>query len=224
VTILSCVGVWLAYRRVLDWLNWIYWQCIHSQLVTTSNTVLSLIPSSSVLLSSFCRLLLLFRNYAHLYRCSTDTHHRKHINVFAIQPLHLCSGWTYRKHMPSVRYPARPLARWLDLQKTLHVTSIHCCVTSSRTQKKTLLQYCWQRARALPSNGQTRHDIKFSVHWFQGKVPIKPKCPHLDAEWVAELLRCNKCGAHSWSPTPPLVKEEAPFPNIWMVLEGTTIW
>jgi hypothetical protein len=31
------------------------------------------------------------------------------------------------------RYPASLLARRLDLQKTRHVVSIHCCVTSLRT-------------------------------------------------------------------------------------------
>jgi hypothetical protein len=55
----------------------------------------------------------------HTYICSTDTHHRKHVtcslssqsigalagptyttcHVFAIQPVHWCAGWTYRKHV-----------------------------------------------------------------------------------------------------------------------------
>jgi hypothetical protein len=52
------------------------------------------------------------------YSCSTDTHHRK--------------------HMSRVRYPASPLARWLDLQKKHHVTVtqlVHwradCCLAMS---------------------------------------------------------------------------------------------
>jgi hypothetical protein len=70
-------------------------------------TSCTLLYSSSLLHAVFCHLLLLLRNSAHLYRCSRDMHHRKHI----------C-------------YPASPLGHWLDLQKTRHVTSTHCCMTS----------------------------------------------------------------------------------------------
>jgi hypothetical protein len=63
-------------------------------------------------------LLLQLRNSAHLYRWSTDTHHRK--------------------HMSCARYPASPLARWLDQQKTHHVTATRlvnwspdCCLATT---------------------------------------------------------------------------------------------
>jgi hypothetical protein len=100
---------------------------------------------SSVLLKfTACFLLplttVLLRNSAHLYRCRTDTQHRK--------------------HMSRIRYPASILARWMDLQKTLHVTSTHCCVTHCWHKENTapvLLAACV--LRTLPSNGFTCHII-----------------------------------------------------------------
>jgi hypothetical protein len=84
------------------------------------STSCTLMYSSSLLLACllacFCHLLLLLRNSVHLCRCSMDTHHRKHM---------LC-----------VRYPASPLALWLNLQKIRHMTSTHCCVMSPQTQRK----------------------------------------------------------------------------------------
>jgi hypothetical protein len=83
-----------------------------------SLTPCSLLYSSRLLLGCFCRLLLssLGIMLTYTYRCSIDTHHRK--------------------HMSCVRYPASILARWLDLKETRHVTSTHCCVTSPLTQRK----------------------------------------------------------------------------------------
>jgi hypothetical protein len=89
-----------------------------------------------------------------LSNCRTDTHHRK--------------------HMSCDRYAASPLACWLlpsnslrmNLQKTLHVTTTLCCVTSLRKRKLrghrentvvVLLATCV--LRALPSNGFTCHNI-----------------------------------------------------------------
>jgi hypothetical protein len=46
--------------------------------------------------------------------------------------------WTYGKHISRDRYPASLLARSLDLKKTRHVASGHCCVTSPRTRKTQL--------------------------------------------------------------------------------------
>jgi hypothetical protein len=37
-------------------------------------------------------------------------------------------------------------------------------------------------------------------------------CPYLDAVWVP-VHSCNKCGASSETPTPPLVEEDTRFPN-----------
>jgi hypothetical protein len=37
-------------------------------------------------------------------------------------------------------------------------------------------------------------------------------------------LRCNKCGAYSGRPNPPLIEEEAPSQNTQVVLERTQIW
>jgi hypothetical protein len=90
-------------------------------------------PQAYCLLARFCRLLLLLiRNYAHLYRCSMDTHHRKH--VFAIQPIGALAG--SKKTTSHNLYP------------------LLCDVTADT--KKTLLQYCWPRA--LPSNWFTCHN------------------------------------------------------------------
>jgi hypothetical protein len=47
--------------------------------------------------------------------------------MIAVQPDYWRVGWIYRKHMSRDRYPARLLARRLDLQKTRHVITIQCC-------------------------------------------------------------------------------------------------
>jgi hypothetical protein len=80
--------------------------------------------SASLLLVWFCRLLLLLRNSAHLYRCGTDTYHRKRVTCSlssqSIGALDLCTENTSR-----------------DLYLLL------CDVTAGT--KKTLLQCCWPR-------------------------------------------------------------------------------
>jgi hypothetical protein len=96
-------------------------------------------PATYRLLACFCLLFILLRNSAHFCRCSTDTHHRK--------------------HMPRVRYPASLLARWLDLQKTRHVTSTHCCVTSQRNKETTVpVLLAMYVLRSLSSSGFTYHN------------------------------------------------------------------
>lgn len=61
-------------------------------------------------------------------------------------------AWTHiTENISCDRYAASSLVRWLlpsnslgmDLQKTHHVTSTHCCYVTSLQTKKTLHQYCW---------------------------------------------------------------------------------
>jgi hypothetical protein len=106
--------------------------------------------------------LLQLRNSAHLYRCSTDTHHRK--------------------HMSRVRDPVSPLARWLDLQKTHHVNATYCCVTSLRTQK-TLLKYRWPRVccgRCLAMDLHVRVFNIFKNLWLTRKLSILVLFVHVE--------------------------------------------
>jgi hypothetical protein len=44
--------------------------------------------------------------------------------------------WTYNKHISFDRYPSSLLPCRSDLQKTRHVVSVYCCMTSPRTRKQ----------------------------------------------------------------------------------------
>jgi hypothetical protein len=100
---------------------------------------------------------LLLWNSVQLYirKCSMDVHHRKHMscNRYPASPL------AYIKHKSRDCCAGSPLAHWLDLQKTWHVTTSHCCVAHCRHKENNapvLLATCV--LQASPSNGFTCHN------------------------------------------------------------------
>jgi hypothetical protein len=87
------------------------------------------------------------RNSAHLYRRDMDTDLQKRQHMIASQPVHWCSGWTYRKHV-------------MCFLSTVVVTSLRMRKLHRHKESNAAVLLVMCVLWALSGNGFTCHNIK----------------------------------------------------------------